>query len=401
MKIHHNLCHAVVQALHQIFGESNSYADKVIEATLRSDARFGARDRAFIAENIYGIVRHVRLLQEIYGRTPTGLADWWHILEIRLLLEHDDDLPAFAEFQGLDRNTVRDQKNRCCQHRAIRESVPDWLDTLGEQALGPAWDDILRASNQTAPVALRVNTLSMSLHSAKAGLEREQLFCTPFGEWGLLLNKRANIFRSRVFQSGGVEVQDVSSQQVAPFLQVKPGMCVVDACAGGGGKTLHLAALLQNKGRLIALDTEAWKLENLKKRARRAGAHCIETRPITSAKVIKRLHQTADRLLLDVPCSGLGVLRRNPDTKWKLQPEQLERLLITQQDILQRYAAMLKPDGIMVYATCSVLPQENEQQVRLFLKNNPGKFILLEEKHILPGENMGDGFYMARLSRCQ
>jgi len=400
MKIHHNLCQAVVLALHQIFGPTNHYADKVIEATLRSDPRFGARDRAFIAENIYDIVRHARLLQEIYGRPPQGIPDWWHILEIKLLLEHEDELPAFAEFQGFTSDQLRKQKASLMPLRAIRESIPDWLDEIGAQSLGLAWDTVLSASNQPAPVALRVNTLKMDLHSAKAALEKEQIMCTPFGEYGLLLQKRANIFRTQVFQSGGVEVQDVSSQLVGPFLQVEPGMSVVDACAGGGGKTLHLAALLQNKGRLIALDTEAWKLDNLKKRARRAGAHCIETRPISSAKVIKRLHHTVDRLLLDVPCTGLGVLRRNPDTKWKLQPDQLSRLKLTQQDILQRYAAMLKPAGIMVYATCSVLPQENEHQVQLFLKNNPGKFALMEEKHILPGENNGDGFYMARISRC-
>jgi 16S rRNA (cytosine967-C5)-methyltransferase len=177
-------------------------------------------------------------------------------------------------------------------------------------------------------------------------------------------------------------------------------MRVVDACAGGGGKTLHLAAMMENKGSIIALDTQGWKLEELRKRARRAGASNIETRSIESKKTIKRLYNTADRLLLDVPCSGLGVLRRNPDAKWKLQPEQIDQLRQTQQDILQSYAPITKPGGRMVYATCSILPSENQDQIQTFLASSTGKdFKLISDQKILPQDDGFDGFYMALLER--
>ena len=178
-------------------------------------------------------------------------------------------------------------------------------------------------------------------------------------------------------------------------------MRVIDACAGGGGKTLHLAALMQNKGRIIALDIEAWKLDELKKRARRAGASdTIETRVIESSKVIKRLENSADRLLLDVPCSGLGVLKRNPDAKWKLSPEFIEKVKITQQEILTSYSSMLKPQGVMVYSTCSILASENEKQVEKFMELNPGKFEIQQQDMLWPSEGF-DGFFMCRLKKLK
>ena len=187
---------------------------------------------------------------------------------------------------------------------------------------------------------------------------------------------------------------------IAPFLQVKPGMRVIDACAGAGGKTLHLAALMQNKGRIIALDTEGWKLEELKKRGRRAGVANVETRVIESSKTIKRLEKSADRLLLDVPCSGLGVLKRNPDAKWKLSVEFIDRVKAIQQQILTDYTSMLKPGGLFVYSTCSLFPSENEQQVEKFLKANSNKFELQEQKTILPSDGF-DGFFMARMKKVE
>jgi 16S rRNA (cytosine967-C5)-methyltransferase len=152
---------------------------------------------------------------------------------------------------------------------------------------------------------------------------------------------------------------------------------------------------MKNAGRLIALDTEQWKLDELKKRARRAGATNIETRCIENMKVIKRLENTADRLLLDVPCSGLGVLRRNPDAKWKLTQEFIDRVTSVQKDILEHYSKILKPGGIMVYATCSILPAENQDQVNAFLKNHP-EFSLIQEQQLWPSDGT-DGFYMARI----
>jgi len=200
-----------------------------------------------------------------------------------------------------------------------------------------------------------------------------------------------------LFRDGWFEVQDAGSQIVAPFVQAERGMRVVDACAGAGGKSLHLASLMQNRGHLIALDIDERKLIELRKRARRAGVGIAETRLIDSTKVIKRLHGTADRVLIDAPCSGLGVLRRNPDAKWKLFPEVIEKVKAVQADLLQRYSLMAKAGGKVVYATCSILPSENEKQVEKFVANNGDKYKLEEERHVMPDEGF-DGFYMARFS---
>jgi 16S rRNA (cytosine967-C5)-methyltransferase len=176
-------------------------------------------------------------------------------------------------------------------------------------------------------------------------------------------------------------------------------MRVIDACAGGGGKSLHIAALMQNKGRIISMDVTQWKLDELKKRARRAGAGNIETRLIEGSKTIKRLESTADRLLLDVPCSGMGVIKRNPDAKWKLNPEFIARTRDLQQKILSEYSGMIKPGGMLVYSTCSILPSENKNQVDTFLAGNKN-FEFIKENTIFPSQGF-DGFYMALLKRIK
>jgi 16S rRNA (cytosine967-C5)-methyltransferase len=177
-------------------------------------------------------------------------------------------------------------------------------------------------------------------------------------------------------------------------------MRVIDACAGAGGKSLHLAALMENKGRILSMDTEGWKLQNAKLRARRAGISILEPRVIEGNKTIKRLKETADRLLLDVPCTGLGVLRRNPDTKWKISPESVAKVQEIQQEIIQNYSTMVKPGGIMVYATCSILPSENQDQVSKFLASERGKpFELVEDQKVLAQESGFDGFYIAKLKK--
>ncbi|MEO8759943.1 MAG: RsmB/NOP family class I SAM-dependent RNA methyltransferase, partial [Bacteroidia bacterium] len=191
-------------------------------------------------------------------------------------------------------------------------------------------------------------------------------------------------------------IQDASSQLVATFLRVEPGMTIIDACAGAGGKTLHISALTLNKSKVIAMDIEERKLTELQKRATRAGAK-IDSKLISSTKTITDLNKTADRLLLDVPCSGLGVLKRNPDAKWKLSLERINELKKIQQQILQDYTCMLKVGGLLVYATCSILPSENNKQVELFLANNKN-FSFIEDKTIYPSEGF-DGFYMCLMKR--
>jgi 16S rRNA (cytosine967-C5)-methyltransferase len=233
----------------------------------------------------------------------------------------------------------------------------------------------------------------------EAGVETESIKGYPDA---LRLKERSNVFITEAFKNGWFEVQDASSQLVAPFLEVEPGQRVVDTCAGAGGKTLHLAALMENKGQLIALDIYENKLKELKRRAKRDGAYNLETRAIDSTKVIKKLYGSADRVLIDAPCTGLGVLKRNPDAKWKLQPDFLEKIMVTQQQILQDYSRIVKPGGKLVYATCSILPQENIQQVKKFLGSEAGKdFSLIKDNNIYASKTGFDGFYMALLEKKQ
>ncbi len=240
-----------------------------------------------------------------------------------------------------------------------------------------------------------MNTENLQKYFANEGIETEILHDYPDA---LLLTNRANIFRTAAFRKGFFEMQDASSQLVARYLNVKPGMRVVDACAGAGGKSLHLASLMENKGQLIAMDIHKHKLDDLKKRAKRNGAHNIETRPIVSTKTIKKLKASADRLLIDAPCSGLGVLKRNPDSKWKLKPEFLDKVRQTQAEILDKYSQMLKVGGQMVYATCSLLPSENEMQVQAFLEKHP-EFQFISENKVSAAKSGFDGFYMALLEK--
>lgn len=398
VRLYPNLVQAVVAALQEIFTE-DQYADKVIQRTLKSNPKWGSSDRAFIAESVYEIVRWYRLLHVIRGAEPKITEDWWKLFGIYWLLR-GESLPAWSEFAGIDPQQVKDSHDRVVGERRYRESIPDWLDERGTRELGAKWTDTIHALNQTAEVVLRTNSLKTDSGALRATLHEDDIHTRRIGENTLLVTQRRNLFATKAFKAGLFEVQDQSSQQVAPFLQVEPGMQVIDACAGGGGKSLHLATLMDNRGRLVAMDTAAWKLEELKKRARRNGIHIIETRPITSSKVIKRLAAKADRLLLDVPCSGLGVLRRNPDAKWKLDEAFIERIRQEQESILDQYSKMVKPGGKMVYATCSILPSENREQVDLFLEKHP-EFSLEDERSILPQDEGFDGFYMARLIRRQ
>ncbi|MCM8570769.1 RsmB/NOP family class I SAM-dependent RNA methyltransferase [Gramella jeungdoensis] len=402
MRLHRNLVFATIDALAEIFNVGN-YADKVIEKTLKRDKRWGSRDRSFIAETTYDIVRWKRLYAEIAEvKEPFSREDLFRVFSVWCVLR-GIKLPDWPQFEGTPVRRIKGKFDELSKIRKYRESVPDWLDELGSRELGDkTWTKELHSLNNQAPVVIRANKLKTTPQKLAEILKEEGIETSNLRNYpeALELKERANIFRTKAFKDGLFEVQDASSQRVAEFLNVEPGMRVVDTCAGAGGKTLHLAALMENKGQIIALDIYGNKLKELKRRAKRAGAHNIDTRSIDSTKVIKKLYNTADRVLIDAPCSGLGVLSRNPDAKWKLQPEFIENIRNTQLDILQKYSQILKKGGQLVYATCSILPSENQQQVQKFLKTEEGaKFRLKKEKTILSSESGYDGFYMALLEK--
>ncbi|WP_299836624.1 methyltransferase domain-containing protein [uncultured Tenacibaculum sp.] len=404
MRLHRNLVFAVIDSLRDIFNEG-VYADKGVETALRRDKRWGARDRKFVAETIYEIVRWKRLYAEIANvKEPYSRSDLWRLFSVWCVLR-GIKLPDWNQIEPTPNRRIKGKFDELSKIRKFRESIPDWIDEVCLKELGEqVWTKEIASLNKQAEVILRTNTLNTSKESLRSKLQTEGIdteFIKGYPD-ALKLVERANVFKTDSFKKGFFEVQDASSQLVAAYLEVEPGMKVVDTCAGAGGKTLHLASLMKNKGQIIAMDIYESKLKKLKVRARRNGVHNIDTRVLDSTKAVKKLYNKADRVLIDAPCSGLGVIRRNPDSKWKLQPEFLDNIKNVQQEVLQSYSKMVKPGGKLVYATCSILPSENQQQVEFFLASDAGKdFTFVHDKKVLSHQSGFDGFYMALLEKKQ
>ncbi|WP_121965453.1 RsmB/NOP family class I SAM-dependent RNA methyltransferase [Myroides sp. N17-2] len=402
MRLHRNLVFTVIDSLLAIFNDGE-YADKMVARALKKDKRWGSADRKFVAETIYEIVRWRRLYAEIAEvKDPINRDDAWRIFAVWAVLR-GYKLPDWKYFENTPERRIKGRFDELTKTRKYRESIPDWMDELGVKELGEEkWTKELAAQNKQASVILRVNTLKTTrqkLYGILMDLDIETIMPEEYPD-ALILKERANVFMTDVFKQGFFEVQDASSQRVARLLDVQPGMRVVDTCAGAGGKTLHIASLMENKGQIIAMDIYESKQKQLKIRAKRNGAFNIEYRIIEGTKTIKKLHEKADRVLIDAPCSGLGVLKRNPDSKWKLRPEFVEEIKQVQEQVLQDYSKILKPGGKMVYATCSILPSENEHQIAKFLSSEAGKdFKLVEDHKILASESGFDGFYMALLQK--
>lgn len=402
MRLHRNLVFTVIDSLNDIFNE-DIYADKAVEKALKRDKRWGSRDRRFVAETIYEIVRWKRLYAEIAEvKEPYSRPNLWRLFSVWCVLR-GIQLPDWKQIEPTPTRRIKGRFDELSKIRKFRESIPDWIDEICLKELGEeVWNKEMAALNKQAEVILRTNTLNISKKKLQQELSKENIeteFIRGY-ESALRLPERANVFKTNAFKQGYFEVQDASSQLVAEYLEVEPGMKVVDTCAGAGGKTLHIASLMKNKGQIIAMDIYESKLKKLKVRAKRNKVHNIDTRVIDSTKPIKKLYGKADRVLIDAPCSGLGVLRRNPDSKWKLQPEFLDEIKDVQQSILQQYSKMVKSGGKLVYATCSILPSENQQQVDKFLTSEAGKdFTFVQDQKLLAYKSGFDGFYMALLQR--
>ena len=405
--MHKGLVQATVDALKEIF-INHRQAEKVVEATLKSNRKWGSRDRSFIAENTYEMVRWWRLITYTVGQGEISTSDQlWKVAGVWFLIKplqlpeaqsYVTGLPDWEEFAGLLSEPILERYQQARQIRKIAQSIPDWMEETGLTELGDTWDAELAASNRPAPITLRVNTLKSDLITVQDLLGKENTAILPGNPEALVLQKRQNILNMEAYKDGLFEMQDAGSQLIAPFADPTPGQTIVDACAGAGGKTLHLAALMQNKGHITAMDIEERKLLELQKRATRNGVKNITTRLITP-EAIQALNRSADRLLLDVPCSGMGVLRRNPDSKWKLTPQFLESIRKTQWHILSTYCQMVKKGGKMVYATCSLFPSESELQIQRFLQEYGTEWELEAQHRTSIAKDNQDGFYMARLIR--
>lgn len=400
IKLHRNLIIGLHNALHESFFEPNKYADKVLERTLKFNKKWGSKDRGFVSESFYEIIRWKNQLEFFANRklSPESI----DLIIATYLLYNKIGLEPFPEFEKVYVKKIKDRFKLPFPSPSIKYSIPEWMQTVLENELGELWSREINALNVPAQTVIRTNSLKITAENLIEVLREENVYVDYIKGYkdALIMQDKKNIFKTQAFKDGLFEIQDASSQRVGEFLEVKPGMRVIDSCAGAGGKTLHLAALMENKGHIIAMDIHEWKLQTLKQRARRNGAHNIQTKIIEDSKTLKRLENSADRVLIDAPCSGLGVLRRNPDAKWKLNEEFIGRVKEEQRQILQNHSNLVKKNGILVYATCSILPSENSLQVENFLKEN-SNYELIEEKKLMPSVCNFDGFYMAKLLRIK
>ncbi len=379
-------------AIRKIF-KDNLYATKAIKISLKENRNWDDETRGFFSDNVYNITRYWRLLWYLIKKEPSFNDKDLALILNAYLFYIGGKVPKSKELAKRLHNAKK--------IRAIKESIPDLLDKLGQKELGKKWNQVSRALNQKPNLIIRVNTLKKTKDELTKILKDEGIKAEEinFAQDALLIKNKINVYRLKSFKDGFFEVQDTASQMVSIFLEPKPGMLVVDVCAGEGSKTLHIAALMKNRGRIIAMDLQDWRLKVLRRRAKKSGAYNIETRQIISSKSYKRLKGKTDRLLLDVPCSGLGTIRRNPDIKWKISSSDIDRLKKIQKELLEKYCNLLKQGGRFVYSTCSILPSEGEEQVKAFLEKQNNKYVLIKEKRYWPEEDDTDGFYMALIER--
>jgi 16S rRNA (cytosine967-C5)-methyltransferase len=390
MKMHRILAEAASNIAKSVFRE-HRVLDHELAAAFEENPKWGKRDRSFIAETVFEVARWRRALSFLVDSEETTAlcaAQW-----VRM----GYDIPEWWNYHGKNAEEMKAREAELpSQSRAIRESIPDWLDALGASELASAWDTELTALNQRASIFLRVNTLRTTRPEAIAWLASHQIIATEVPDLpdALILAPGKSLPKS-LRLDGRVEIQDAGSQRIAALVDPQPGERIIDACSGAGGKALHLAALMKADGRVFGMDIDPKKLIELERRAKRANANkCIKTKPITDTSTTD-FAEIADRLLIDAPCSGLGTLKRQPDLKWRLKPAAVDRLRGIQAELLDQYTAMLKPGGRLVYATCSVLPSENRHAIDRLLAQ--GNFTLIEEHTISPAATGFDGFYAAAL----
>lgn len=399
--------------------------DAVLAAYWRGHRQLGKADRRVIAEMVFGVLRHYQKISMLIEqpqqqtRLTVLLAVYFgrhELSESLLVLLNDDERKQWQAWQGRLLALLSDRSLPL----PVLSELPEWL-VRRLQAAGWLADEIVdwgNAVNQTAPLDVRVNTLKAKRDKVLSQLQQEfdDAVATPYSPVGIRLPSKPALNQHDLFLQGLLEVQDEGSQLLALLLQAKRGEMVVDFCAGAGGKTLAMAAQMANQGRIYAFDVVEKRLANLKPRMQRAGVVNIHVERIVSEqdKRLARLQGKADKVLVDVPCSGLGTLRRNPDLKYRYTDHSLAQLLEQQGRILQAASKLVAKGGRLVYATCSVLPEENEQQIHQFLADysefellNCAEILAAQKIHLDTGQylqlnsvqHQTDGFFAAVLRR--
>ena len=392
-------------------------ADVVLSRYFREHPRLGGRERGMIAEAVYALLRR-RSLYSHLAESGTGSQMRRLVL---LGLSEAAGVDALAGLADTERAWLNDIMaiDRSSLPAQLRASMPDWImDKLVSQLGEDEAMQLADALNESAPLDLRVNVLKSDRDAVQAELTTAGITSelTPYSPLGLRIRKKPALQNMPIFKEGWVEVQDEGSQLLAQILGAKRGEMVADFCAGAGGKTLALGAWMRNTGRLYAFDVSEKRLAKLKPRLARSGlsnVHPVLLAHENDAK-IKRLAGKLDRVLVDAPCSGLGTLRRNPDMKWRQREQDIAELNDKQRSILASAARLIKAGGRLVYATCSLLEQENEAIVREFLTTHPDFIlqpmseVMTEQKlplqmgdflQMLPHRQHTDGFFAAVLER--
>src|SRR5471030_2083843 len=375
-----------MELLDEITGRQERPADLVANAFFRARRFIGSGDRRAVADRVWSILRRYGQLAWWLERTRHPERGGRAIVSADLILSEGMDVAGIMQI--CDGGTYRPGPLHETEVRALRQmeghslphpEQPDWVRLNVQEwvaphlieAYGAAWGREIAAIENPPPVDLRVNRLKATVEQARRALADEGIDTEPmrFSRDGLRLKRRLSVVTGNAFQSGLIEIQDEGSQLVAALVDAKPGMQIADYCAGAGGKTLAMAAGMNNKGRVVAMDVYESRLDRSAQRLRRAGAHNVERRALDgdNVKWLKRHKGTFDRVLVDAPCTGTGTWRRNPDGRWTLRPEDLAELVPKQAAILDAASRLVKPGGGLVYATCSVLPAENERQIEGFL----------------------------------
>ncbi|MDX1974579.1 MAG: RsmB/NOP family class I SAM-dependent RNA methyltransferase [Rickettsiales bacterium] len=427
---------AAIQLLDSILSswqsEKRIPADKALDRHFKANRYIGSKDRGTISELIYWVLRHKAALE--WYITPLTAVTARTLVFTALMLRGDYDKDGLNHLSDDGKYTPssitsdemkllhilagKSVENRSMPDH-VRLNYPEWTDERLRKSFGDQFETAMRTLNEQAPTDLRVNTLKTTREALQKGLAAEGFdnSTTPMSPVGLRLSKRGPIFTSRYFKEGCFEVQDEGSQIIALLTDAAPGQRVIDFCAGAGGKTLAIAAAMENKGRILAWDTSEKRLSQIKERLRRAGVDNVQIQTLESEhdSFIKRHKQSADRVLVDAPCSGSGTWRRNPDLKWRFTPHDLEEITVLQRSILHSAARLVKKGGRLIYATCSVFPQENEEQIEKFLTEVSNFRVvcaqnLWNNKSALVGDSVSylwltphqdgtDGFFAAVLER--
>ncbi len=402
--------------------------DSVVGDYMRQRRYIGSKDRSEVAERVYNMTRSFARLGWWLDKTgaddtPRNRVITWLALGEQIDKGRTKDLFDGSQYAPAN---LDEKEQKRFEHLAGRsfdhpdmpanvnvECPPEYEEKL-RAYFGDAFEEEMAAMLIPAPLDLRVNNFSSSREKAIASLKNDDVEVTetPYSPWGLRCTKKSFLAKTKALLKGHVSIQDEGSQMIAYLCAARPGMQVMDYCAGAGGKTLALAAAMQKKGRIVAMDNDPKRLDKGKQRYKKSGlADIIEVRCLADEKQrkwVKRQKQKFDIVLTDVPCTGTGTWRRNPDMRWATYGPGLEELVAIQSEILDKASALVKPGGRLVYATCSLLPDENETQIESFLARNP-EFELtpLDESQglgspymrLTPHRHQTDGFFAAILTR--